>query len=526
MKNGRKPRDLFSVCSWVFLLMTFCGLLVYMSMHIQDLLDSDMASELLLARQLKDTGGILSDQWYYSTEIRILNTQLFYSLFFRVFDDWQTVRIFANASLYLVLLASYFFLCKRLQIERYFPITAGFMLLPLSSPYFYILLYGAFYLPRISLMFLIIGFIIPTAEGFRPGFKTILPLLILSILSLALGLEGGRMLLVLFVPLSILVAAETFRRLFPRNGALNKRVTNRIGLLAQDGFPQYFTRAFVSCVFAVAGFFFNANVLSSLYPFESNPKLTMGLSLGNITNTAFHQVRCIGNGVSGLVFSLVIWSTAAILFVRYCFRKGERTLSGARFAGFCFVSWACYVAFSCCIFFGQVAWHMVPVTILFIPGTVIVLKESKLSCRFRRGLSIGLILCLLVVGIPGYAQFGNWQARKNERCNAEFQQIAAVLTDSHYTNGYATFWNANILTELSDGEIEVWVVNAFDETTPESPDLYQWLQSKRHDSTLPSGNCFLVWSVKEYNAYKEMDFDYLGKVIFRSDDFIVFEVKM
>ena len=107
--RARKPRDWFTICSWIALIVVFAALVLYMGLHGKDLLDADMSSELVLAQQLKQTGGILSSNWYYSTEVRVLNTQLVYSLLFHAFDDWQTVRLVGNITLYLVLLGSYYF---------------------------------------------------------------------------------------------------------------------------------------------------------------------------------------------------------------------------------------------------------------------------------------------------------------------------------------------------------------------------------------------------------------------------------
>ena len=59
-------------------------LLLYLNGRIDRLLDSDMSSEMILGQLLARNNGILSDQWYYSTELRVLNTQLIYALFFRL----------------------------------------------------------------------------------------------------------------------------------------------------------------------------------------------------------------------------------------------------------------------------------------------------------------------------------------------------------------------------------------------------------------------------------------------------------
>lgn len=62
-------------------------------------LDSDMASEQILAHQLAQEGGILSPNWYYSTELRVVNTQLVMAPLFRLFSSWHTVRVLGSAIL-------------------------------------------------------------------------------------------------------------------------------------------------------------------------------------------------------------------------------------------------------------------------------------------------------------------------------------------------------------------------------------------------------------------------------------------
>ena len=55
-------------------------------------LDGDDSAEMILANLLAREGGILSRNWFYSTEIRVLNNQIVMSLLFRVFKNWLVVR--------------------------------------------------------------------------------------------------------------------------------------------------------------------------------------------------------------------------------------------------------------------------------------------------------------------------------------------------------------------------------------------------------------------------------------------------
>lgn len=517
MTSERKSRDWFFIFSWIALIVVFAALVTYLCLHVEDLLDSDMSSELILAKLLQENGGILSGDWFYSTEIRVVNTQLVYSLFFHLFNDWQTVRIFGNITLYLVLMASYYFLCKRLMIERFFPITAAIMLLPLSSGYFYILLHGAFYLPRISMMFVILGIIIPAVS---PPWRSA-GVVVSALLSFALGLEGKRMLLVLFIPMALVVAEELFGRYY---SYISQTLKEQNQPLKQTAFSWYFIKSVVSCVFAAAGYIANNMVLSRAYSFSRFNDMALRLSLDGIKSTLLNQIHLIGYGDLTYALSGVIWIAVAFLLVSYLFRKETKSAPVTRFMCFSLISWICYFAFSCLFNVGQVAWHMVPVAVLFIPATALSLRERKPASLSRRILSIGLASCVFLSGITGYFEFQNWPRRKDLRTNCEFAQIAATLEEQDYTNGYATFWHANILTELSDGAIEVWCVNTFSEETPREPQLFEWLQKTSHVTERPSGKVFMVLTMEEYVTCDAGSFKYLGDKLYYSEDFLVFDV--
>ncbi len=72
-------------------------------------IDSDDASELILARQLVTEGNIISKNWHYSTELRVLNTQLVYMFLFLFTSSFKIVRILGQTVLSCLLLASYYF---------------------------------------------------------------------------------------------------------------------------------------------------------------------------------------------------------------------------------------------------------------------------------------------------------------------------------------------------------------------------------------------------------------------------------
>ena len=52
--------------------------------------------------------------------------------------------------------------------------------------------------------------------------------------------------------------------------------------------------------------------------------------------------------------------------------------------------------------------------------------------------------------------------------------------DNGYTEGYATFWNGNAMTELTNGKLDVWTLQSLDEDY-----VPNWLQRKDHLTTDP-----------------------------------------
>lgn len=252
--------------------------------------------------------------------------------------------------------------------------------------------------------------------------------------------------------------------------------------------------------------------------------MALNFTLAGIKSTLYKQQHLIGYSTLSYVCSAAIWITVGLLFTWYLLRKGEKTLPKHRFIWLNILAWACYTAFCSLIDFGQVAWHMVPIAVLFIPGVAVVFSELQIKPLLRRVLFVGLGGCLLFIGIQGYFSFGSWSLREGIRTDDAYCRIADTLEERGYRNGYASFWSANILTELSDGEIDVWCVDSFDATTTQHPDVYKWLQVKSHDTERQSGKSFVIWNAEDCAAYCEKDFPYLGKVLIKTDEFVVFDV--
>ena len=56
------------------------------------LLDSDMSSELVLSHLLRQEHKIVTQDWFYSTELRVFNIHWAFTPLFFLFDNWLKVR--------------------------------------------------------------------------------------------------------------------------------------------------------------------------------------------------------------------------------------------------------------------------------------------------------------------------------------------------------------------------------------------------------------------------------------------------
>ena len=99
----------------------------------------------------------------------------------------------------------------------------------------------------------------------------------------------------------------------------------------------------------------------------------------------------------------------------------------------------------------------------------------------------------------------------------ELEEITDYLEEKEINKGYATFWNANILTELSDEYIDVYCFldNGKDRNRIQ---VYEWLQLVSHIEENPSGELFLLLTKDEYELFpwkecldeKETDYETNG----------------
>ena len=85
---------------WIFFVISAGLWLALYLLRVEKLLDADMSSEMVLSDLLAKEGRIITPNWKYSTEIRFLNNQLFYSLFLTITKSYRLSRLLSGVVLF------------------------------------------------------------------------------------------------------------------------------------------------------------------------------------------------------------------------------------------------------------------------------------------------------------------------------------------------------------------------------------------------------------------------------------------
>lgn len=469
-------------------------LLGYLHFYGDSWLSSDDSSEMILSHILAKEGGILSKNWHYSTELRVLNTQLVWSALFRLSDRWHLVRLAGTAVSLVALCLCIWLLCRWVGREKYTGWLCTIFLTPICPVYFIIMLFGIYYVPHVSISLLLTALFYRCTKA-RSRKEYVLLLIPGCVLSFLAGLGGLRQLLIWHAPALLAAVLLCF------SGGERTRCRHS-GIFALSATAS-----------AALGYLVNSGILSKQYHF---------LSFGNIQFTVFDPERIwttvsdwlhlygyrsggkvfsvdlLYNGACALTLLLIAAGTVTIL------RHKERYGEGERLIAWYFVS--ALLILLLLYGFSDMDYadrYSIPLTVF---GFVVVLiackeKEDGESDRRSGGLLLALTVLIAVQGVGFYRtysgerggirdeivageSYGSWGRKATSR-----SLLCRQLVAEGYTQGVATFWNSNVMTELSGGALEMWTIQNLNDGEAR---IFRWLQQTDHDTRRPEGKVFLI----------------------------------
>ena len=115
-----------------------------------------------------------------------------------------------------------------------------------------------------------------------------------------------------------------------------------------------------------------------------------------------------------------------------------------------------------------------------------------------RAAGAGLLACLLAVtSAVNYRYYSRLDNTYEQR------MLLNTLAEEGYDTGYASFWLGNVLTELSGGEVEMYLLDRpFASADILISGVSGWLQERSHLEKRPEGKVFILFS----KYYHETDY--------------------
>lgn len=488
------PEKMRRIAPWLVLAAVYAVMVCCFALYGAHNLNADDSSEMVLAAHLNEQGKFLSEDWLYSTELRVISPVPLYQLGLRLFDSWHAARTFAQAVVLLGIAASALFLAYEAGVGWHAPFVVSILLMPFSFEYAYIMLLGCYYSVHMILSFVILG--LTLRVGKRGAARSKAELALLAALGLLSGVGGLRMLTMLIVPLclaAVILALCEYRR------------QETFARAAREPAVRMAAAALVNTLCAGIGYVINTVMLETRYSFESYDGLRMGrLNITEFDNQINGIIRTFGYRDNSLLFSaqglgcwiaLLLFALVILALCRLFVRR--RTLSVCH--SLIALTSVCAIAEGMLlnVFLGQLlVRYFIIGTMLAVFSLFVTLETGVYKNGFLKLLAVLFVfLCFAYQSVCTLC-FDFNQGEVN------YEMAADWLAERGYTQGYATFWNANTIAEASDGEIEMWVL-ADNKSVVTQGDWAQMsmqktLQDRRHLTEEPEGRVFLLVDELEY----------------------------
>lgn len=497
-------------------------------------IDSDMAAEMIFSKLLAEEGKLVATaDWYYSTEFRVLYTQLIMGPLHRIFTDWHVIRVITNVVFYVLMLASFWFVCKPLAIKkRNICLCALALLVPVSEAVMTHLQMGNTYMSHVILCFVTFGLFLRLCDrsAKKSGGRYIVYGVLFAILCVILGISGIRYLLDLLVPMVLTAIVFVMRG----HGFFSFREApsrERLAGLLKCEQAGYLYVSLAGMVCGGTGYLINALFISKMYQFQTydttnfiavhegvfmdrvqNALGELLQMFGYIENKAFLSLRGLITilafvmiGVLGYAWAKAMrYSEVQTLALEEPAEQNQRRFT-VLFAGISLVLHLFVFIFTTST---MVDRYFIPIAIFFLLVLAIYMEwEGRVFDRVAVCLVLGGSLCL--AGLKTYYSFVT-----NDKNETRYE-VADYLVSEGYTFGYASYWNSNIMTEVSNGELEManlWSLESLGD--------FKW-SSKVSSYEPKEGKVFLIAATDELYALEAWGMLEKQEVIFVNEDYTV-----
>lgn len=496
----------FDLIGYIVLFVFMACILSYLSINIEYITDSDQSSNLIYAKELIKNKTLLPTTWYFSTYVDIFNIDKIQALLFLFLDDWMLVHVFSNIMVEVIYFISFIYACKVSNV-KHISWLALLALCGLSYQQYKFVLSFNIYAWYMTLSFVSYGLLVDILKN-NSRFKEVMYILVVFMVSSS----GIRNIATIFVPVIATIVVLLFlEKVHYYEKSIYTKKYKKIALIIALG--------------SITGYLFNSLVLCKITGYVPTPlaltreiiKEFPTILYNLIINGWLHLCGINSIGIISLLCVILL-----IVVIVYCFKVLISKDTEAFFDKFLvifFIMSACVISAT---FFVSVSFPFATRYLLQAYGFLIIILGSllsKMSIKKTMCIYVALAVCVMIRG----TNYALQEVRSS--INQELLDMVEILDEKNVTNGYAGFWNGNIIKELSNGEIEIWTYSnekslfsmnyegKRKDLHIDKEHLFLWLQLKEHADTKPSEPFFLIMdnyyceyfnekAIEKYSIYK------------------------
>ena len=388
----------------------------------------------------------------------------------------------------------------------------AFLAWPFGFWYFFDVIWGAYYIPHSIFMVLSLALIVKLSK--RQG--KVVSYILLAIISVLAGLNGMRMFVLFYAP--IVVAGIIFVYISARNSSQKGWIDTK------NIKHRYFLYSLYAAFFNLVGYGINLVFFVNHYHFVNQEGMVWGKGSGSWIQTfkwyfdsygltdfatkEFFSLSGIGAGC-GLILGFLVLVSVIRLIMNY---KMLNVLEQIYVASLLSIFVVVGVVFT--YVWGEEQYWL-PIVQFGVGALFLELKTDPSIKEFEQKALHFIVIVFVMISAIGTVTANVAQPL---RANVDFEPVVELLEQEGYTQGIASFWRSQVVTELTNGHIEMWTMN------DEFDDVFLWLQSNNHRD-IPNGEFFAIYTVEDAEAIETFSETYglEGELVYQDDIYIVYE---
>ena len=261
--NGGILKKVWALLPWLWLAAGYGLDLWFQLVPGRWMVDSDMASEMMLSNFLNQEGRIISKIWYYSTELRVVSVQWVYRFTLLLFpNDWHMARTVGMAIMLAAFAGLMLLLARSIGLGRIGVWMAGVLIWPYGRIYLIYAIYGGHYLVYTFLYVVSLTLVLFSLAASRK--KCVWMNIAACIMAMLSGMNGVKTLMVFQAPFVLAAMAVLILAL---NASEEKTWRGALRVCSQES--RLMAGALATTMASFVGYIINSKVLAKMYSFKS-----------------------------------------------------------------------------------------------------------------------------------------------------------------------------------------------------------------------------------------------------------------